>query len=105
MSNVSLPQVYLGILVVLLAIACFAVLRQVFRTRRTEMDLRNLQRKLGGKKGNAQDHYELGSILLGKKLYSQAITEFRKGLKSEDLEPGIPTALIYNALGYGYACH
>lgn len=98
-----LPVIYLGILVVLLSAAGWFLFRQILRTRRTEGTLAKLQRKLSNGKGTAQEYYELGGILLDKRLYSQAIVQFQKALKAKDLEGVENTALIYNALGFSYA--
>lgn len=103
MSN-FLPLSYLGLLVVLLGGASFFVVRQVLQTRRTELAMADLQKRLLNQpKGSAQDYYELGSIMLSKKLYAQAVKQFEKALKAPDLEPGEAMALVCNALGYGYA--
>lgn len=103
MDDSSLPVVYLTVLVVLLSIAAWFLLRQIFRTRRTEGKLAKLQAKLTKDKGTAQEYYELGGILLDKKLYSQAIVQFQKALKAKGLEGDENIALIYNALGFSYA--
>jgi tetratricopeptide (TPR) repeat protein len=102
MDDRLLPVVYLSILVVLLAIASWFLFRQILKTRRTESTLSRLQSKLSKEKGTAQEHYELGSILLDKRLYAQAIAQFQKALKSKDLKDDENAALIYNALGYTY---
>lgn len=103
MNDSSLPVIYLTVLVVLLSVASWFLLRQIFRTRRTEGKLAKLQAKLTKEKGTAQEYYELGGILLDKKLYSQAIAQFQKSLKAKDLEGGENIALLYNALGFAYA--
>ena len=103
MDDSSLPVIYLTVLVVLLSIAAWFLLRQILRTRRTEGTLAKLQAKLTKGKGTAQEYYELGGILLDKKLYSQAIAQFQKALKSKDLAGEENIALIYNALGFSYA--
>ncbi|MBW4651891.1 MAG: tetratricopeptide repeat protein [Kaiparowitsia implicata GSE-PSE-MK54-09C] len=103
MNELSFPVLYLSLLVALLTTAAFFLVRQVLKTRRVETRLNELQSKLSKEKGAAQDHYELGSILLEKRLYSQAIARFQKALKSKDLAGEDNTALIYNALGYAYA--
>jgi tetratricopeptide (TPR) repeat protein len=77
------------------------LLRQVWRTRRTESTFSRLQKKLQNEKGTAQEYYELGSLYLDKKLFVQAISLLQKALKAEELEPE-NKALIYNALGYTY---
>lgn len=103
MDDRFLPVLYLGVLVVLLGGASWFLIRQILRTRRTEMRLSRLQTKLMQGKGAAQEHYELGGILLDKRLYSQAIAQFQKALKAKDLEGGENAALIHNALGFTYA--
>jgi tetratricopeptide (TPR) repeat protein len=94
---------YLSILVGILAVASWFVVRQILRTRRTETTLSRLQNKLNREKGTAKEYYELGSILLDKRLYSQAINQFQKALKAKDLEGAENIALVYNALGFTYA--
>lgn len=103
MDDSSLPVIYLTVLVILLSIAAWFLVRQILRTRRTEGTLAKLQAKLTKDKGTAQEYYELGGIFLDKKLYSQAIVQFQKALKSKDLGGEENLALIYNALGFSYA--
>jgi tetratricopeptide (TPR) repeat protein len=102
MDDRLLPVIYLSILVVLLAVASWFLFRQILRTRRTETTLSRLQSKLSKEKGTAQEYYELGSILLDKRLYAQALAQFQKALKAKDLADDENIALIYNALGYTY---
>jgi tetratricopeptide (TPR) repeat protein len=101
--NDNLAVTYLSILVVLLALGGFFLFRQVFKTRRVEMTFSRLQTKLSKGKGTAKEYYELGSIFLDKRLYTQAIGQFQKALKAKDLDGGENAAVIYNALGYAYA--
>lgn len=97
-----LPVVYLSILLTLLAVAGWAIIRQVLKTRKIESSISRLQNKLNKEKGTAEEYYELGSIYLEKKLFSQAVIQLQKALKSPDLEGEENTAVIYNALGYAY---
>jgi tetratricopeptide (TPR) repeat protein len=97
-----LPVVYLSILLTLLAGAGWAIVRQVLKTRKIESSISRLQNKLNKEKGTAEEYYELGSIYLEKKLFSQAVIQLQKALKSPDLEGEENTAVIYNALGYAY---
>ncbi|HEY9691184.1 MAG TPA: tetratricopeptide repeat protein [Oculatellaceae cyanobacterium] len=97
----SLPILYLSVLLILLATAGFTILRQVLKTRQTEMAISRLQSQLSNEKGAPEDYYQLGSIYLDKKLYSQAINQFQKALKAEDPEDEI-LALTYNGLGFAY---
>jgi len=102
MENSKLLLTYLAILLVLLSIAAFFVVRQVFKTRRIEGTLSRLQVKLTKEKGTAQEYYELGSLLLDKKLYTQAALYLQQALKQIDADEAENTALVYNALGYAY---
>jgi tetratricopeptide (TPR) repeat protein len=103
MDESLLPVIYLSVLLVLLAAAGVFLFRQVLITRRVESTLTRLQNKLTKEKGTAQEYYELGGIFLDKKLYSQAIAQFQKALKSKDLKDPENIAPLYNALGYAYA--
>lgn len=98
----SLPAIYLSVLVVLLAIAGWFVVKQIFRTRRIETSLSRLQGKLKKEPGTAQEYFELGSIYLNKKLAVQAIPLFQKALKAAESDGEEFVAPIFNALGYGY---
>lgn len=98
----SLPVVYLaGLLIILGGLAVF-VFSQVFKARRLESTFSKLQKKLQQSKGTAQEYYQLGSIYLDKKLYSQSVNLFQKALKTgEEVEPE-NQALVYNAMGFAY---
>lgn len=98
----TLALVYLCILLALLSGAGFTILRQVFKTRKTENALSRLQKKLSKEKGTTQEYYELGSIYLDKKLYAQATEQFQKAIKAAELEGEEKIALIYNALGFAH---
>ncbi len=102
MESSNLLLTYLATLLVLLGVAAILVIRQVFKTRRIETTLNRLQAKLSKEKGSAQEHYELGSLLLDKKLYSQSIAQLKLAIKAlgEDEEDYSP--IILNALGYAH---
>ncbi|MEY3298060.1 MAG: hypothetical protein RLZZ597_1320 [Cyanobacteriota bacterium] len=102
MENSKLLLTYLAILLALLSVAAFFVVRQVLKTRRIEGTLSRLQNKLTKEKGTAQEYYELGSLLLDKKLYTQAALYLQQALKQVDDEEMENAALVYNALGYAY---
>ena len=102
MEDTNLLLTYLVTLLVLLSVAAVLVIRQVYKTRRVEGTLNRLQSKLSKEKGSAQEYYELGSLLLDKKLYSQAITQLKQALKLLTKDETEQAALIYNALGYTY---
>jgi tetratricopeptide (TPR) repeat protein len=102
MENSNLLLIYLALLLVLLGIAAYFVVRQVFKTRRIESTLSRLQSKLTKEKGTAQEYYELGSLLLDKKLYTQSALYLQQALKRLPDDETENTALVYNALGYAY---
>ena len=97
----NFPIVYISLLLVLLIASGIFVVRQVLKTRRVESALSRLQSKLSKEKGTAEEYYELGSIMLDKKLLTQAIAQFQKAIKLETLT-GQDLAAVYNALGYAY---
>jgi tetratricopeptide (TPR) repeat protein len=103
MNDSTLLVVYLGILVALLAGVSWFLFRQILKTRRVEMTMAKLQNKLNQGKGTAKEHYELGSILLDKRLLQPAIAQYQKALKAKDLEGAENIAIIYNGLGFAYA--
>ncbi|MEL6813855.1 MAG: tetratricopeptide repeat protein [Cyanobacteria bacterium J06598_3] len=102
MENSNYLVVYLGILLALLSVAAFFVIRQVWVTRRVENTLSALQTKLTKEKGSAVEYYELGSILLDKKLFAQASVYLKKSLKELADEEVENSVLVHNALGYAY---
>ncbi|MDB9525655.1 tetratricopeptide repeat protein [Oscillatoria sp. CS-180] len=102
MEDTNLLLIYLVTLVVLLSVATVLVIRQVFKTRRVEGNLNRLQNKLSQETGTAQEYYELGSLMLDKKLYSQAVLHLKQALKLLEEEDSDKAALIYNALGFSY---
>jgi len=102
MENGNYLVVYLGILLALLSVATFFVVRQVWVTRRTELTLSDLQAKLTSGRGSALEYYELGSLLLDKKLYAQAAVYLKKALKELPEEEAENAVLVHNALGYSY---
>lgn len=101
-ENSSYLVVYLGILLALLSVAAFFVIKQVWVTRRVEVTLSDLQGKLTNGKGSALEYYELGSLLLDKKLYTQASIYLKKALKELSDDEVENAVLVHNALGYAY---
>ena len=97
-TTTFLPVVYLLALTGLLAVVGWLVFREVQRNRRQEGVITRLQSRLSKGTGTPEEHYELGSVYLEKKIYDLAIAQFRKSL--EVAEDDIPVVL--NALGYTY---
>ncbi len=101
MSSESLPILYVAVLFGLLLVAAIVIFRQILKQRKLDMSLDRLQSKLNREKGTGLEYYELGSVYLDKRLYSQAALKLKKALQSEDLE-GEALAAVHNALGYAY---
>lgn len=102
MDNI-VPLLYLSILLLALATLSVFIGRQIIERKKIENNLSSLQNKIRNNNAEADDYYELGSIYLSKKLFDQAIMQFRYALqiwKSEDFE-GISN--LYNTIGFTYA--
>ena len=102
MDNI-VPLLYLSILLFSLLTLSVFIGKQIIDRKQIEDNLSRLQNKIRNDQANAEDYYELGSIYLSKKLFDQAILQFRYALqvwKNEDFE-GLST--IYNTIGFTYA--
>jgi len=99
----SLPQAYLGGLLVLLSGAAVVVGRQILRVRRDESALARLESLQRDGEQSVADLYELGSVQLRKRLYSQATETLKRAAKRAADEPAEARALIENALGFSIA--
>lgn len=98
----KLPIIYLsGVLILLIGVAIFVGI-EIVKSRRIEGKLSRLQKEVKQGKATAKEYYELGSIYLDKKLFSQAIKLLQKALKLSEGIDSENKALIYNALGYAY---
>ena len=82
MDNV-IPLLYLSILLISLLLLSFFIGRQIIQRKKIEDDLSVLQNKIRNNNASAKDYYELGAIYLSKKLFDQAILQFRYALKFE----------------------
>ncbi|MBR8835726.1 MAG: tetratricopeptide repeat protein [Stigonema ocellatum SAG 48.90 = DSM 106950] len=98
----NLAVFYLSIFVVVLLFTVVSIFRQILKTRKLESAFSRLRKKLNKEKGTTQENYELASIYLEKKLYSQAISLFQKAIKAAEEEKEENVAPIYNGLGYAY---
>jgi tetratricopeptide (TPR) repeat protein len=102
MDNI-VPLLYLSILLLSLVLISIFISKQIIDRRQIENNLSTLQNKIRKSEASAEDYYELGSIYLSKKLFDQAILQFRYALqiwRNEDLG-GISN--LYNTIGFTYA--
>lgn len=102
--NDLLPQAYLLGLIALLGIAAVVVGRQILRVRRDELAMARLggNDKASSTPRDATTLYELASVQLRKRLYSEAQVNLKQALKLADAEnaPAEARALMENALGF-----
>jgi tetratricopeptide (TPR) repeat protein len=99
----TLPQAYLLGLIALLGVVAVLVGRQVWRVRRNEGLLAKLEQQCSTNDADAASLYELGSVQLNKRLFSQAVASLKRAAQKAGSEPGEAQALIHNALGFALA--
>lgn len=97
-----LPLVYLSFLLVLLGAITFLLIQEVSKKRSLEAQLYELQKKVRESNGTPEDYYLLGTIYLSKKLFDQAIIQFRCALKTWDKKDVNGLANLYNTIGFTY---
>jgi tetratricopeptide (TPR) repeat protein len=102
MNNI-LPLVYLLVLLGSLSIVALIIGKEVIKKRNIELQLAELQNKIRTKECGYEDYYNLGKIYLSKKLFDQAIIQFRYALKLWDVEDKKGLANLYNTVGFTYA--
>jgi tetratricopeptide (TPR) repeat protein len=101
---------YLGALVVLLSGGAFLVVRQVLVRRELESTSKDLGERLRAGTATPADLFELGSVMLRKKVFSQAIRHLEACLAAwEGAPPGSLSAAdvdlqaqAHNALGFAF---
>ena len=97
-----LPLTYLLILLTILSILAFFLIQEILKKRTLETNLYELQKKVRENKATGVDHYLLGTIYLSKKLFDQAIIQFRYALKRWDNGDKEGLANLYNTIGFTY---
>ena len=102
MDNI-VPLLYLSILLLALATLSVFIGRQIIERKKIENNLSSLQNKIRNNNAEADDYYELGSIYLSKKLFDQAIMQFRYALQIWKIEDFEGISNLYNTIGFTYA--
>jgi len=97
-----LPLTYLLILLTILSTLAFFLVQEILKKRKLEDNLYEIQKKVRTNKANSEDHYLLGTLYLSKKLFDQAIIQFRSALKSWDTNDKEGLANLYNTIGFTY---
>ncbi|DBB09177.1 TPA: hypothetical protein ACH3X3_007777 [Trebouxia sp. C0006] len=93
--------VYLVTLLGFLVVGAYLVVRQVLIRRELEEAAKTLGDRVRQKDATCEDYFELGVILLRKKLFTQATKNLEKAKKTWNGEPD-ELAQVYNALGFAY---
>jgi tetratricopeptide (TPR) repeat protein len=99
-SDQNLLIIYLTAFLLLLGVAAFFIIKQIVKTQKIENALKKLEKKLKNERGTIPEYYELGSIYLEKKMFTQAIVMLKKAIKEDGQTPEMSP--VYNALGYAY---
>ena len=90
---------YLLTLLVVLVAGAFLVVRQVLVRNELEETIKVLGERKRRGEATAEDYFELGVILVRKKLYTQATQNLRKAQELWDGEPE-ELAQVHNAIGF-----
>ncbi len=93
--------IYLSLLLSFLAVGAYLVVRQVLVRRELEEAAKVLGERVRTNTASAEDYFELGVILLRKKLYTQATRNLEKAKGNWQGAPE-DLAQVHNALGYAY---
>ena len=100
--NYILPTLYLIVVSFFLIVLVIFLIKQIIQKRETEQSLSELQIKLRDKTATSSDYYSIGVIYLSKKLFDQAILQFRYALKTWDQTDTYGLANLYNTIGFTY---
>ena len=96
----GIQAIYLGALLAILGFAGFIVVRQVLIRRELDKSAKNMGERIRAGDATAEEYFEMGSIMLRKKVFTQAVRNLKLAAQmwegdKEDL------AQIHNALGFG----
>lgn len=96
--------IYLTTLLGFLSVGAYVVVQQVLSKRGMDELAKDIGERSRNQEATPVDYYELGVILLRKKLFTQANQNLKKALKTWDPETGESEVLaqVHNALGYSY---
>jgi len=98
-----LPLVYLSVLLLVLLTLTLFLFKQIFQKKQIEEALSELQIKVRSNIATGEDYYLLGTIYLSKKLFDQAIIQFRYALQLWDKNDKEGIANLYNTVGFTYS--
>ena len=100
--EIILPFIYLLTLLLFLSGIAFLLIQEIKKKREMESKLYELQKRVRENNSTYEDHYILGTLYLSKKLFDQAIIQFRCALNDWDYNDKFGLANLYNTIGYTY---
>ncbi|XP_002992853.2 tetratricopeptide repeat domain-containing protein PYG7, chloroplastic [Selaginella moellendorffii] len=101
LAETGFQYAYLGGVLLLLGGGGFFVIRQILVRRELEMAAKELLERVRTSQATPVEYYELGAVMLRKKLYPVARKYLEQAIKKwEDDEQEL--AQVYNALGFAY---
>lgn len=98
----NIQAFYLGTLLTILGGAGFIVVRQVLIRRELDDQAKRMGERIRAGNASAEDYFEMGSILLRKKVFTQAVRNLQAAAENWDGDEQ-DLALVHNALGFGYS--
>lgn len=98
----GIQSFYLGTLLTILGGAGFIVVRQVLIRRELDDQAKKMGERIRAGNASAEDYFEMGSILLRKKVFTQAVRNLQMAATNWDGDEQ-DLALVHNALGFGYS--
>lgn len=98
----GIQGLYLGSLLSILGGAAYIVVRQVLIRRELDDQAKKMGERIRAGNASAEDYFEMGSILLRKKVFTQAVRNLQAAAANWDGDEQ-DLALVHNALGFGYS--
>jgi len=100
-AGLELPVqlLYLSGILTLLGAASYFVVTQAIQRRELEMAAKDLGERIRTGTASGQDYFEMGAVMVRKKVYTQSIKYLRQALEQWDGEEQ-ELALVRNALGF-----
>ena len=100
--NISLPLIYLSVLLIILLLIVSFIGIQLILNFEINSSIKKLTKKQQEKTISLDDSFKLGQLYLTKKMYDKAIEIFRLVLKSWNVEDVLGLGSLYNTIGFTY---
>jgi len=93
--------IYLAVLLTIVVGSAFAVVRAALVRRELDEAAKELGERVRTGRASCEDHYELGCVLMRKRLFTQAVKQIRRAVEVWDGDES-ELAQAHNALGFAY---